>query len=568
MLSLACAPNLAAQYFGQNKVRHRTLHFQVAKTQHFDIYYYPEEAAATQDVARMAERWYTRLSGLLQHQLTTRQTLILYATHADFEQTSVLPGMIEASVGGVTLSTGRKIVLPLAGPLGETDHVLGHELVHAFQYDMTTSRGQPLVAGLPLWFVEGMAEYLSLGPEDAHTAMWLRDAVARDAMPTVQTLSDTRKYFPYRFGQAFWAYVGGRYGDDKIAPLLIAASQSGSVEAGIRAVLHLSPEELSSGWKDAAIAAEQPVLAATAPLARADLLVAQSSGGGRIHASPAVSPDGNWVMFYSERGLFAIDLYLADAHTGRVVRRITATAVDAHYQNLQFISSAGAWSPDSRRFAFGHVQSGQARISIYDLQAQAVTASFPIAPAGAASAEVFSPTWSPDGKQIAFSANVGGLTNLYLLNTGSGAVRRLTDDAYAALQPAWSPDGRAIAFVTDRFTSSLNDLDFGAYRLALLDPASGAVTPALPGDPAGNQTNPQWGPGGASLYYLSDASGVPNLYRFDRASGASTSGTRAAGALGPAPAIAQLTNLQTGVSGITALSPAFSVASGSGAVIY
>lgn len=552
VIGLALAPAFPAQYFGQNKVRHRTLRFQVARTQHFDIYYYPEEAAATHEVARMAERWYTRLSTLLHHQLTTRQTLILYATHTDFEQTTVLPGMIEATVGGVTLSLGRKIVMPLAGPLGETDHVLGHELVHAFQYDMTTSRGRPLVAGLPLWFVEGMAEYLSLGPADSHTAMWLRDAVARDAMPTVETLSDTRKYFPYRFGQAFWAYVGGRYGDDKIAPLLIASSQRGSVDAGLRAVLHISAGDLSSAWKEAAVAVARPVLAETEPLPRADLLIAQSEGGGRVNASPAVSPDGNWMMYYSERGLFAIDLYLADGRTGRVVRRITETAVDPHFQNLLFISSAGAWSAHSRRFAFGHVQNGQARISIYDLQVRKVTAGFAIAPAGNASAEVFNPSWSPDGRQIAFSANVGGLTNLYVLDTQTGVVRKLTDDAYAALQPAWSPDGRAIAFVTDRFTSDLSNLDFGAYRLALLDPATGAVTLLLPADAVGNQTNPQWGPDGASLYYRSDANGIPNLYRFDRSSST----------------VSLLTNLQTGVSGITALSPAFSVATESGAVVY
>lgn len=67
----------------------------------------------------------------------------------------------------------------MAGPLADTDHVLGHELVHAFQYDIAMPRGPETglensgLERLPLWFIEGMAEYLSLGPADPNTAMWI-----------------------------------------------------------------------------------------------------------------------------------------------------------------------------------------------------------------------------------------------------------------------------------------------------------------------------------------------------------------------------------------------------------
>jgi hypothetical protein len=42
-----------------------------------------------------------------------------------------------------------------------------------------------------------MAEYLSVGPVDPNTAMWLRDAVRQDALPAIDKLDDP-KYFPYR----------------------------------------------------------------------------------------------------------------------------------------------------------------------------------------------------------------------------------------------------------------------------------------------------------------------------------------------------------------------------------
>ncbi len=56
-----------AQYFGRNRVRYRTFDFRILKTEHFNIYYYPSEREAIEMTARMAERWYARLSRILQH---------------------------------------------------------------------------------------------------------------------------------------------------------------------------------------------------------------------------------------------------------------------------------------------------------------------------------------------------------------------------------------------------------------------------------------------------------------------------------------------------------------------
>jgi hypothetical protein len=121
-------------------------------------------------------------------------------------------------------------VLPLAGPLAETDHVIGHELVHAFQYDITkppdSGPGENGAERLPLWFIEGMAEYLSIGPVDPNTAMWLRDAARQETLPDIKDL-DNPKYFPYRWGQALWAYIGGRWGDEVIGNMLAAAARDG-----------------------------------------------------------------------------------------------------------------------------------------------------------------------------------------------------------------------------------------------------------------------------------------------------------------------------------------------------
>ena len=134
---LVPVPRLAsAQYFGRNKVQYENFHFQVLATEHFDIHYYDEERPMAEEVARMAERWYQRLATAMGEDLHGRQPLILYASHPDFEQTNAIPGELDESTGGVTESYKRRIVLPLGASLAEVDHVVGHELTHAFQYDL------------------------------------------------------------------------------------------------------------------------------------------------------------------------------------------------------------------------------------------------------------------------------------------------------------------------------------------------------------------------------------------------------------------------------------------------
>src|SRR5215211_7250182 len=79
---LLLAPNpVGAQYFGRNKVQYDRFEFRVLQTPHFDIHYYAEERDAVQQAARMAERWYARLSAVFDHTFDRRIPVIFYASH-------------------------------------------------------------------------------------------------------------------------------------------------------------------------------------------------------------------------------------------------------------------------------------------------------------------------------------------------------------------------------------------------------------------------------------------------------------------------------------------------------
>jgi WD40 repeat protein len=548
----------SAQYFGRNKVQYKKLDFQILKTEHFDIYYYPEEREGVEIAARMAERWRARLGRIFGHELRGRQPLVLYASHPDFEQTNAIYGELGEGTGGVTEPLRRRIVLPMGGPLTDTDHVIGHELVHAFQYDITTSAssqpGQNGAERLPLWFIEGMAEYLSLGPVDPNTAMWLRDAVrqkdektGKDSLPTIEQL-DNPKYFPYRWGQAFWAYVGGKYGDDVIHRMLAFAAAAGDTNVAIERVLGVKTKELSNDWQESIRRTYEPVLASmTPPDEIGHLVIRGTTLGADLNVGPAISPDGKWIAFLSTRSVFATDLFVADAESGRIVHRLTSTATDPHFSSIEFIYSAGAWDAASQRLAIATVVNGRPALAIFKAESGDKEREIPLRDLD----EVFNPTWAPDGHALCFTGTTRGLTDLYLYDLATSQLRRLTTDAFADVQPAWSPDGRRIAFATDRFSSNLETLAIGDYRLATIDPDSGAIRP-LPAFTSGKNINPQWTPDGRSLLFISDRDGIPNIYRIVADSGELT----------------QLTRIGTGISGITSSSPALSVASRTGAAAF
>src|SRR5205814_10364721 len=136
---LGGAAPLAAQYFGQNKVQYRAFDFKVIQTEHFEVYFYEQEHAAALDAARMAERAYARLSRVLHHQFQSRKPIILYASQSDFQQTNVVDASGEG-LGGVTEFFKHRAVLPFTGSYAEFEHVLQHEMVHQFQYDIYSRR--------------------------------------------------------------------------------------------------------------------------------------------------------------------------------------------------------------------------------------------------------------------------------------------------------------------------------------------------------------------------------------------------------------------------------------------
>ena len=519
----AMAPSvaIAQSYFGQNQVQYDKFQWRVLETDHFLIHYYEAEERAAKDAARMAERAYGRLSRILQHQFREKKPIILYASRSDFGQNNVT-GDLGEFTGGVTEGLRHRVLLPFTGDYLSFERVLTHELVHEFQYDIF-ARGraggglQALQAVRPpLWVMEGMAEYLSLGPDFPITQTVMRDAALNGRLPTLEEMSyNPYEFNPYEYGEAFWAYVGGRWGDEAIGRIMNALPSVG-VERAFRRELGLTIEELGDEWKD-----DMQVrhLSQIAELDRArkfsEALLSERRTGGQIFIAPALSHDGRYIVFLSNgsfaRGEVFIDLWLGDARTGKRIKRLVKSTTNPDFEELRLLYSQSSFSPDGKLLAFTAQRAGKDVLYLLDVEERKTVRRLDLPLEG-----VTSPGWSPDSRRLVVSGNTGGITDLYIVDADNNNFRRLTNDRWGALQPAWSPDGKQIAFVTDRAEdSSMEMLRLSPWRIAIHDIETGR-TELLPNQ-GGHNLNPQWAPDGRSIAYISDRgeSQTQNVFLYD-----------------------------------------------------
>jgi Tol biopolymer transport system component len=542
--------SLFAQYFGQNKVNYEKFDFKIYKTPHFWIYNYLENNEAIQGIGEQSEYWYNRHFSIFRDTIK-ENPIIFYNNHADFKQTTVISGLIGVGTGGVTEGLRQRVVMPFMVSNRETDHVLGHEMIHVFQYNMVLkadSLGFESLNNLPLWMVEGLAEYMSIGPNDNKTAMWMRDAVINDDVPSIEDMSkNPNEYFPYRYGHAFWSFITGIWGDAMIKPIFYNTAKYG-LENAVDSLFGVTLDSLSNLWIRSVKRTNRPYIHDTIDPVGQKLFTPENSG--ELNLSPVLSPDGEKVTFLTNKNVISIDLMVANTETKEIIKKLTSSVRQAHIDDFNYIESAGSWSPDGSKYVLTSFSKGRNKFIISNVEEDRVKVEKEFFIDGVAAFN--NPEWSPDGESILFTGLDDGQSDLYLYHLESEKLEKLTDDRYSDMQASFSSDGERIVFISERGRDTqLEKNIYGKYRLCIMDRSSGEID-VLDVFPDKDNFSPNFSPDDQSVIFLSHADGYRNLYEYDLNT----------------DKVYRLTNLVTGISGITDLSPAYSISQETGKIAY
>ena len=500
----------SAQYFGQNKVQYETHDWSIIETDNFKIYFHEGERRVALDVARMAERAYARVSTILDHELSEPVPVILSASHAEFQVSNVSQGFVGEGTGGFTEFLKRRISMPVTGDYGETEHVLTHELVHAFQIDLLMHGGKSMSGGLrwvpPLWVMEGMAEYVSTGALDPLTEMWLRDGALEGYLLPVTYMDRVGDIRVYRYGQAIMYYLGQTFGDEKIGEFFKKLTVTRSVSRALEESIGITLEKLSDNFIQEM---RKTYLPAVADHERADDFAFRLTHSERelanVNLSPAISADGDHVVFFSDRSLYN-DLYLASAVDGTVEKRLIKGERNPDFESLRYFRSSADWSPDGENICFVALSSGHDAIYVQRVRDERILHKLEFQLDG-----VNSPSFSNDGNWIVFSGMDDGSSDLYRVRVDGTGLEQLTDDRFMVREPRYSSDGTRIVFVTDRGPGTdFERLLFAEPSIAIYDLAT-EKTLILPNQ-AGTNISPHFFPGDEYLLFVSDRSGIANVY--------------------------------------------------------
>lgn len=508
---LSCVPILHAQFFsfGRNKVQYTDFAWHILRTEHFDIYYYPEMKDLAERGAFFAEETYNILERKFNHTLANRVPLIFYSSHLHFEQTNTTGGFIPEGVGGFFEFLKGRVVIPADGSVAQFKHVIRHELVHVFMHSKINRvlvdhrKAQDHLP--PLWFIEGLAEFWST-TWDSQAEMVMRDAVLNDIVAGTYDMDRIHgSFLMYKEGQNLLGYITRHYGDEKVLLLMENFWKESSFSDVMKVTIGKGFKEFDEEWLYSLKKEYFPLLAYRDAPSRVTKNVVSEG----FNFKPVVYEHDSTrdVYFVANR----------TGYTGVYRKNLDEKDPAVEPENIiegEKTDKFEAFHPFRSRIdvsrngilAFVTKRGENDALHLYDIAKSEVTATFQFR----SIVNIGSASWAPDGIRLAFSAiDKAGNGDLYIFNTETREVRKITDDYYDDRDPAWSPDGDKIAFSSDRTSYGSR----GVYNLFLYDVASGSIDYLTYG-PA-NTTAPAWSKDGKRIAFTCDADGVQNIWMTD-----------------------------------------------------
>ena len=469
-------------YFGKNQIRYDNFRWHIYTTDHFEIYYYPEIEQHLERVAGYAESAYQQVSADLKHDLAFKIPLILFKTSSEFQQQNIIPGAAQEGVGAFAEPFRDRMVLPIDEPPDLLYRLVVHELTHIFEFDIIP---QSLIRrSVPLWVNEGLSDYMT-GIWRPIDLMTVRDAAVADTVPKMSELEGyggfSNPRLIYNLGHTVFEFIESKWGKEGIRQFMFALRKSviGGGEDAYEEAFQLKPEEFDQqfekylkdrfkAFRDKERPADYGRNLSPNPQ--------KTKYTSVLSIEPAPSGDLMAAMVGNRREQ-ELDIVLLSTKDGTVVRNLTKGFDQG--MGFAYISTPGgrwntvswmSWSPVGDQLAYFVRTEKEKSLILQDVVSTDVKQRFPMRTVD----EPESPSIAPGGRYVAFSGLRNAIGDIFLLDTTSGDITNLTDDAFADYAPTFSPDGKSVVYLArisgneklfsyDLATKKKTQLTFGTH---------------------------------------------------------------------------------------------------------
>lgn len=529
LLFLSASLLISQNRIEYEKALHAGLNWKTLETDHFFVHYHEGAERTARVIAKIAEDIHGPVTTLYQHTPDQKVSFIV----VDYEDNS----------NGAAYFYDNKIIIwapaldfDLRGTHNWLRNVITHEYTHIIQIQSSMKftrrfpgfyfqwlnyeeeRRQDVLYGypntvvsypisgfvIPSWFAEGVAQYnrpeLSYDYWDSHRDMILRSYVLDSNMLSWSEMSVFGKTSlgnesSYNAGLALTKYISEKYGQDAIPNIAKNISRLNNVmiDQAIELELGKSGKELYAEWKKYITEDYQRRVA---PILANKIQGETIADVGFGNFYPTFSPDGKKIAYTSNKtaDYFGLSsLYIYDIETKKEEKIISG------------VRSSLAWSLDGKKVYYSKLTDEQTigvKISdlfVVDLETEEekqITFGF----------RASNPSLSPDGNFLTAAVGNDGTANLFVMDTLGKNRRKITNfvNGEQVYLPKWSNNGKNIVFGF----SSREEQD-----IMIVSIDDGKTETLLAGE--SDDRNPLFSRDGKYLYFVSDRSGIFNIYRMD-----------------------------------------------------
>lgn len=514
ILIFVCTSQAQLYYFGRNKVQYQRFDWKVLRTEHFNIYYYGEFEEIAEIGASYAEEAYDEFKVKFNNLITQPIPLIFYNTSLQFQQTNTTTGLIPDAVGGFFEFIKGRVVIPYTGSIHDFKHVIRHELVHVFMttkvFQVLSDHRQPTDRFPPLWFTEGLAEYMST-EIDAQAEMVMRDAVVNNYFVNLEDMySIYGTFLMYKEGQNFLHFVEDQYGAEKVMLLIDNLWMFSNFTKVLEHTLGKPIEDIDSEWLFYLRKKYYPLLLSKAPLQHSAI---QLTHFGFNFSPVSYKINGDTYLYFPANrdgysSLYRMKINVekkSDLEPELVIRgektsefetfHLFQSSIDISKDGLvAFVTKSGA----TDEIHFYSIPDGEV---IKDYQDDNLI-------------NITSPKFSKDGGKVVFQAiDQKGFSDLFILDLKTENLSRLTNDYYDERDPTFGINDNQIIFTSDR-TAGENARYYNLFSYDLISHNIGYIT-NLPA----NASSPVLSPDKKTLLFTSDLDKVQNIWRLKFSNG-------------------------------------------------